>query len=54
MTRKFRKFFEALVPKCVTLILSFLGLTNYYRPFIKDYAKIAAPLFAATKGSEKK
>ena len=33
-----------VVPKTVTDIRSFLGFTNYYRRFIKDYAKIAKPL----------
>ena len=32
------------VPKTVTDVRSFLGFTNYYRRFIKDYAKVARPL----------
>ena len=32
------------VPKTVTDVRSFIGLTNYYRRFIKDYAKVARPL----------
>ena len=32
------------VPKTVTDVRSFLGFTNYYRQFIKDYAKVARPL----------
>ena len=32
------------IPKTVTDIRSFLGFTNYYRQFIKDYAKVARPL----------
>ena len=32
------------VPKTVTDIRSFLGFTNYYRQFIKDYTKVARPL----------
>ena len=32
------------VPKTVTDIRSFIGFTNYYRRFIKDYAKVARPL----------
>lgn len=32
------------VPKDTTHVKSFLGLTGYYRKFIPEYAKIAAPL----------
>ena len=32
------------VPMTVTDVRSFLGLTNYYRRFLKGYAKIAKPL----------
>ena len=31
-------------PKCVKDIQKFLGLANYYRRFIKDFATIAKPL----------
>ena len=36
-------------PKNVKEIQSFLGLANYYRRFIKNFAKIAAPLTDLTK-----
>jgi hypothetical protein len=36
-------------PKTVANIRSFLGLTGYYRRFIKGYAKLAGPLFELTK-----
>ena len=32
------------VPKTVKQVRSFLGMCNYYRKFVKDYAKIAQPL----------
>jgi len=36
-------------PKTVTTIRSFLGLTGYYRNYIKGYSKLASPLFELTK-----
>ena len=35
---------DFLVPKCTKDVRSFLGLANYYRRFIKGFAKIASPL----------
>lgn len=34
-------------------VISFLGLTNYYRRFIQDFSKIAKPLTQLTKKSER-
>lgn len=36
-------------PTNVTQVQSFLGLCNYYRRFVKDFAKIATPLTNLTK-----
>jgi len=39
---------EWLVPKSVKDMQKFLGLANYYRQFVKDFAKIAKPLHEMT------
>ena len=41
-------------PKTVTDVRSFTGFTNYYRKYIKDYAKIARPLYELTSGENSK
>ncbi len=43
-----------LPPKNQTELQSFLGLTNYYRKFMRGYAKIAAPLHNLTEKEFKK
>jgi len=41
------------VPKMVRDVRKFLGLTNYYRQFVKDFAKLAWPLNNLTRKEEK-
>jgi len=40
-------------PKTVRNIRKFLGLANYYRQFVKDFAKIVQPLNNLTRKEEK-
>ena len=42
------------VPNTVTDVRSFAGFTNYYRKFIKDYAKITRPLNELISGENAK
>ena len=37
------------VPRSVKDVQKFLGLVNYYRQFVKDFAKIAKPLHEMTR-----
>ena len=37
------------VPQNVKQVQQFLGLANYYRRFVKDFSKIAAPMFGLLK-----
>jgi len=41
------------VPKTVRDVRKFLGLANYYRQFMKDFAKLAQPLNNLTRKEEK-
>ena len=46
---KIKAIQEWKIPTNVKEIRSFLGLAGYYRRFIKDFAKIAAPLTDLTR-----
>jgi len=37
------------VPKIVTDVRSFLGLTGYYRTYVQGYSRLAIPLFELTR-----
>lgn len=39
------------MPQTVKDVRAFMGLTNYYRKFVKDFAHIARPLHKLTKGA---
>ena len=41
------------IPKMVRDIRKFLGLVNYYRQFVKDFAKLARPLNNLMRKEEK-
>ena len=41
------------MPKNVREVRKFLGLTNYYRRFVKDFARIARPINLLTKKNVK-
>jgi len=36
-------------PRNVMNVRSFLGLTGYYRKYVKGYSSLAGPLFALTR-----
>jgi len=40
-------------PQCVRNVRKFLGLANYYRRFVKDFAKVALPMNRLTRKDEK-
>jgi len=50
---KVQEVVEWPVPKSVKDVQKFLGLANYYRWFVKDFAKIAKPLHEMTRKETK-
>jgi len=50
---KVQEVIEWPVPKSVKDVQKFLGLANYYRRFVKDFAKIARPLHEMTRKENK-
>jgi len=40
-------------PQCVKDVRKFLGLANYYRQFVKDFAKVALPMNQLTRKDKK-
>ena len=46
---KVQKVVDWLVLKSVKKMQKFLGLANYYRWFVKDFTRVAKPLYEMTK-----
>ena len=44
---------EWLIPRNIKDVQKFLGLVNYYRQFVKDFAMIAKPLYETTRKDKK-
>ena len=52
-SKKIEAVADWLRPTTVIEIRSFLGLAGYYRRFVKDFSKIAAPLIRLTQKNVK-
>ena len=50
---KVRGVLEWPTPKCIKDVQKFLGLANYYRRFVKDFAEIARPMHRLVQKQEK-
>jgi len=51
--KKVDRVLSWLAPKNIKEVQKFLGLTNYYRQFIKDFTRIAALLHQLVRKKEK-
>ena len=51
--KKVQRVIEWPVPRSVKDVQKFLGLVNYYRQFVKDFAKITKPLHKMTRKKTK-
>ncbi len=47
--RKIEAILHFPTPKIVTSVRSFLGLTGYYRKYIRSYSRLVGPLFKLTR-----
>jgi len=50
---KVERVLNWLAPQNIKEVQKFLGLANYYRRFIKDFARIAAPLHMLVRKEQK-
>ena len=53
MQKKIEEVLNWPVPRNIKEVQKFLGLTNYYRQFIKDFAKLAVPLYGFVRKEKK-
>ena len=51
--KKVQGVIEWPVLRSVKNVQKFLGLANYYRQFVKDFAMIAKPLYETTRKGKK-
>lgn len=52
--RKTAALVNSAIPKTSTQVRQFLGLASYFRQFIKNFSRIAAPLYRLTASTTKK